>query len=177
VSDVIIRPLTVADMPAVAELQLVAYQPLYHEEQDVLESRLVAGPDLCWGAFEDGKLIAYILSHAWPSASPPAIGTRLAAPPPGLDNWFIHDLAMGPHARGRGVGRALALTAADAARAAGLVRGDLIAVQGAWAFWRKMGYRAETDLTPALAAKVAGYGDDARYMTIDLRVSGPTNVN
>ena len=61
--------------------------------------------------------------------------------------------------------------AAEAAKAAGLVRGDLIAVQGAWAFWQKMGYRPEADLPPALAAKVAGYGDDARYMTIDLEAS------
>lgn len=156
-------------MPAVAELQLVAYQPLYHEDQDVLESRLAVGPGLCWGAFEGGKLIAYILSHPWPPASPPAIGTRLEAPAAGLDNWFIHDLAMGPEARGKGVGRALAEAATQAARAAGLVRGDLIAVQGAWAFWRKMGYRPETELSPELAAKVAGYGEDARYMTIDLR--------
>lgn len=168
-SDILIRPLSAADMPAVAELQLVAYQPLYHEDQDVLESRLAVGPGLCWGAFEGGKLIAYILSHPWPPASPPAIGTRLEAPAAGLDNWFIHDLAMGPEARGKGVGRALAQAATDAARAAGLVRGDLIAVQGAWAFWRKMGYRPEADLPPALAAKVAGYGEDARYMTIDLR--------
>ena len=162
-----LRPLTDADMPAVAALQLVAFAPLFHEPQEILASRLTVAPNLCWGAFDGDDLLAYILSHPWPAASPPPIGVTLSAPPPS-DNWFVHDLAMGPEARGRGVGRALAQAAAEAAKAAGLVRGDLIAVQGAWAFWEKMGYRPEADLPPALAAKVAGYGEDARYMTADL---------
>lgn len=169
----VIRPLTQADMSAVAELQLVAYQPLYHEDQAVLESRRSAAPDLCLGAFDAGKLLAYILSHPWPAGSPPAIGVRLATPEPGLDNWFIHDLAIGPAARGLGLGRTLAASAVQAARQAGLVRGDLIAVQGAWSFWEKMGYRPAADLQPVLAAKVAAYGPDARYMTIDLASPQP----
>lgn len=160
-------------MPAVARLQLEAYLPLYHEDRDVLETRLRVGPGLCWGAFAGEELIAYILSHPWPAADPPAIGVRLDSPPAGVDNWFIHDLAMGPAARGRGVGRALAAAAMEAARATGLARGDLIAVQGAWAFWEKIGYRAPAKSPPALAAKVAEYGDDARYMTIDLRAAHP----
>jgi ribosomal protein S18 acetylase RimI-like enzyme len=163
-----LRPLRAADMPALADLQLVAYQPLYHEEQAVLETRFAAAPGLCFGAYEGEELLAYILSHPWPAASPPAIGVPLQPPAPGLDNWFIHDLAIGPKARGLGLGRALARTAMQAAREAGLVRGDLVAVQGAWSFWEKIGYRVASDLSPNLAAKVAAYGPDAHYMTIDL---------
>lgn len=162
-----LRPLTPDDMAAAAVLQNLAYQPLYHEPREVLESRLTVAPAFCWGAFQGGDLIAYILSHPWPAASPPPIGVALAAPP-ATDNWFVHDLAIGPNARGAGLGRALAAAAAGAAREAGLVRADLVAVQGAWRFWEKLGYKVAEDLSPALRAKVAGYGDDARYMTAEL---------
>ncbi|MDP3749050.1 MAG: GNAT family N-acetyltransferase [Phenylobacterium sp.] len=163
-----LRPLTAADLLAAEAIQEAAYLPLYREPAEILGSRLAVAPTCCWGAFdEDDGLTAYILSHPWPAAAPPAIGTALGAPPPG-DNWFIHDLAIGEAARGLGLGRALVRKAADAALALGLVRGDLIAVQGAGGFWARMGYADPPDLPAALAAKVAGYGPDARYMTARL---------
>lgn len=162
-----LRPLKPVDLAAAVALQNAVYMPLYCEPAEILGSRLEIAPTCCWGAFEDDRLLAYILSHPWPAAVPPAIGTTLGAPPPG-DNWFIHDLAIGEAARGLGLGRALVRRAADAAVALGLVRGDLIAVQGAGGFWARMGYADPPDLPAALAAKVAGYGPDARYMTVRL---------
>ena len=162
-----LRPLTSTDMPAVAALQLIAFDPLFHEPQDILASRLTIAPNLCWGAFDGDELRAYILSHPWPAASPPPIGTTLK-PPPASDNWFVHDLAIGPAARGLGLGRDLVASASGAALAAGLVRGDLVAVQGAWRFWEKLGYAVQDGLEEPLRSKVTGYGEDARYMTADL---------
>ncbi|CAN7537442.1 GNAT family N-acetyltransferase [Phenylobacterium sp. LjRoot164] len=162
-----LRPLKPADMPAVAALQLVAFEPLFHEPQEILASRLTIAPNLCWGAFEGDELRAYILSHPWPAASPPPIGTTLGPPPP-TDNWFVHDLAIGPAARGLGLGRELVASASGAALDAGLVHGDLVAVQGAWRFWEKLGYVVQDGLEEPLRSKVAGYGDDARYMTADI---------
>ena len=163
-----LRPLTAADLPAAEAIQEAVYLPIYRESAEILGSRLAIASTCCWGAFDkDDGLMAYILSHPWPAAAPPAIGTALGAPPPG-DNWFIHDLAIGEAARGLGLGRALVRKAASAALALGLVRGDLIAVQGAGGFWTRMGYADPPDLPAALAAKVAGYGPEARYMTVRL---------
>ncbi|MDZ4318910.1 MAG: GNAT family N-acetyltransferase [Phenylobacterium sp.] len=81
-------------------------------------------------------------------------------------------LAIAPAARGRGLGRALVARAAEAARDLGLTRGDLVAVQGAAPFWAGLGYEALEPLPPTLAAKVAAYGEDARYMTIALAALG-----
>ena len=167
-----LRPLTEGDLPALTAIQSSVFEPLFRETQDVLGSRLTVAPTCCWGAFTDGELVAYILSHPWPAASPPPIGRALPPPPPG-DNWFIHDLAITPQARGLRLGHALVRSAADAALKLGLVRGDLIAVQGAWSFWEKLGYTPAEDLSEELKAKVAGYGPDARYMTAvisDLKV-------
>lgn len=163
----VLRPLSAADLPAVEAIQHTAFAPLYRESADILGSRLTVAPTCCWGAFVDGAMMAYILSHPWPAGSPPAIGTALEPPPPG-DNWFVHDLAQAPEGAGRGLARALVRSAADAAMALGLTRGDLIAVQGAAGFWAKMGYAEPDAVPPALAAKVAGYGPDARYMTARL---------
>jgi GNAT superfamily N-acetyltransferase len=163
-----LRPLTAADLPAAVAIQNAVYLPLYREEADVLGSRIAAAPSCCWGAFWNDALCAYILSHPWPAAAPPAIGQALpAALAPG-DNWFIHDLAIAPDARGLGLGRALVARAADAARALGLVRSDLVAVQGAGSFWAALGYGEPEALPAPLAAKVAVYGGDARYMTARL---------
>ena len=162
-----LRPLTDADMPAVAALQLVAFAPLFHEPQEILASRLTVAPNLCWGAFDGDDLLAYILSHPWPAASPPPIGVTLSPPPPS-DNWFVHDLAIGPAARGLGLGRALVGASSGAARREGLIRADLVAVQGAWRFWEKLGYAQPAAMSPALQTKVAAYGADARYMVASL---------
>ncbi|WP_309644528.1 GNAT family N-acetyltransferase [Phenylobacterium sp.] len=162
-----LRRLTAVDLPAVAAIQNAAYLPIYREPAEILGSRLEIAPTCCWGAYGPDGLAAYILSHPWPAATPPAIGTALNAPPV-VDNWFIHDLAIGEAARGLGLGRALVRRSADAAIALGLDRGDLIAVQGAGPFWSRMGYAAPPALPDALAAKVASYGPDARYMTARL---------
>jgi GNAT superfamily N-acetyltransferase len=159
-----LRPLKIADLAAATTLQQQVYRPLYHEVCEVLASRVAVAPTCCLGAFREGELAAYILSHPWPAGEPPAIGVSLAAPSQG-DNWFVHDLAISPQARGLGLGRALVAAAARAARDLGLTRGDLIAVQDAAPFWEKLGYVAPEALSEGLAAKVAAYGPDARYLT------------
>lgn len=162
-----LRPLTYGDLPAAVEIQNAVYQPLYRETAPILGSRIATAPTCCWGAFLHDRLSAYILSHPWPAGSPPAIGETLTPGPPG-DNWFIHDLAISPQVRSQGLGRELIARAARAAQTLGLTRGDLIAVQGAASFWSRFGFTSPEHLSPDLAAKVAGYGDDARYMTVDL---------
>lgn len=162
-----LRPLLPTDLAAAAAIQNDVYLPLYREDADTLGSRITVAPAFCWGAFEGDALIAYILSHPWPAGSPPAIGQHLPNPPAG-DNWFIHDLAISSPARGLGLGRALAGAAARAALEVGLTRGDLVAVQGASSFWGRLGYEVPGEIAPALIAKVAAYGDDARYMTARL---------
>lgn len=110
-----------------------------------------------------GALIGYLLAHGWPRGSPPAVGTVLN-PLAARDVLFLHDLALAPAARGLGVGERLVAAALDAARRDGLTDADLIAVEGAAGYWRRLGFR-EAPMTDVLATKVAGYGMAARWMT------------
>lgn len=76
---------------------------------------------------------------------------------------FLHDLALAPAARGLRVGERLVAAALEAARRDDLSEAELIAVEGAAGYWRRLGF-VETPMAPTLAAKVAGYGDAARWM-------------
>ncbi len=78
---------------------------------------------------------------------------------------FLHDLALAPAARGLRVGERLVAAALGAAHRDGLTEAELIAVEGAAAYWHRLGF-AETAMAPTLAAKVAGYGDAARWMRL-----------
>ena len=91
-----LRPLRLDDMAAAAALQNAVYAPLYHEPAEILASRVIAAPRLCWGAFAGEALIAYILSHPWPAGTVPALNSLLGAIPQGVTNWYLHDLALLP---------------------------------------------------------------------------------
>jgi GNAT superfamily N-acetyltransferase len=152
--------MTAADLPAALALQAAGYPPPLHDGQAAFASRLVVAPDWCWAAESDGKLDGYLLSHPWPSFSPPAPDTVLERAEGGV--WYIHDLSIAGHARGQGVGRAL-IEACLAAHP-GVGRSELIAVEGAAPFWERLGWARVDALPESLASKVAGYGPAAIYM-------------
>ena len=79
------------------------------------------------------------------------------------ETLFIHDLAIAPVGRGQGIGRKLIACAFDLAKGDGLMSAELVAVEGAANFWRGMGF-AELQPTLEIAAKLAGYGREARWM-------------
>jgi hypothetical protein len=75
-----------------------------------------------------GGLAACLVSHPLLRAAPPALCARLGALPDGADCPHLHDIAIAPRARGKGlVGAALDLFI-PAAWAAGLPAITLVAV-------------------------------------------------
>lgn len=157
------RRLRSDDLSAALAIQQQAYPPFLVEDADAFASRLNAAAPFCLAATQDGVLIAYLLAHGWHRQAPPPIGTILANDVPG-EVLFLHDLAVAPAGRGSGVGRILVQRAFDMAAATGLHSAELIAVEGAATYWRTLGF-AEGATSPVLAAKVAGYGAGARWMT------------
>jgi GNAT superfamily N-acetyltransferase len=157
-----VRALTTADLPPALSIQSATYPAFLLEDADAFASRLALPASYCLAATRDGALVAYLLAHGWPARSPPPVGTVLRAPADS-EVLFIHDLAVSAAGRGSGiggrlVGRALALAARD-----GLAAAELIAVEGAAGYWRKLGF-ADAPASAELAAKVAGYGPTAGWM-------------
>jgi GNAT superfamily N-acetyltransferase len=140
-SEIVLRPLAVADMPAVLAVQAQCYGDMLLESSDALASRLALSPDTCWAAaLPDGALAAYLFTHPGPKTRRPLDGVlaRDWMPDAAL-TWFVHDMAVAPVGRGMGLAQRLYAAARDAALADGLRSSRLIAVQSA-AVWRRLGY-------------------------------------
>lgn len=155
-----IRAFAPSDLPAALELQAVGYPAHLHDGEVAFASRPLVAPAWCWVAETEGRLDGYLLSHPWGSMAPPAPDTVLPATEGPV--WYVHDLSVAPHARGTGVGKALLETCRAAHPDVG--RSELIAVEGAAAYWARLGWAAVEAPPAALAAKVAAYGPEAVYM-------------
>ena len=157
-AEAIIRPLTLADVPAALALQADGYPEALWDGEAAFVSRMVVAPNWCWALERDGRLEGYLLSHPWASFSPPTPDTVLDRAEG--DVWYIHDLSTARDARGRGVGGAL-LAACEAANS-GIRRSELVAVDGAAPYWSRLGWRPA--MTGAVTGQVAKYGPAAIYM-------------
>ncbi|QOK99559.1 GNAT family N-acetyltransferase (plasmid) [Ralstonia pseudosolanacearum] len=164
--DVTIRPVTDADLPGVLAVQQACYGNALLEPAEALASRWARSPALCLVAVQDTQVVGYLLSHAWHAWAPPKLHVPL--PPADATHadrvWFVHDMAIAPAGRGQRLGERLLATAGAAARAQGLCRSRLVAVQGAEAFWRRLGYQPASADAAQQQALRAVYGDDAQLM-------------
>ena len=157
-----ITALTATDLDAALALQSRSYPAFLVEDASAFASRMGLAASFCLAARREGELLGYVLAHGWPRRSPPAVGTVLTGSGPG-EVLFIHDLAVASAGHGSGVGRMLIARAFDLAARAGLRRAELIAVEGAADYWRRLGFVA-VPVSGTLAAKVATYGPQAYWM-------------
>lgn len=171
-----IRPMRLADMAQVLAVQTEAYADVMHESEATLASRLALSPTTCWVAVDhapddetsDGtreRVAGYLFTHPWCIAAPAPLDTVLDALPDAPDCWYVHDMALAPRTRGAGVARQLYAAALAVAQTLGLRSSALVAVQQSQTFWARFGYVATSDVSPSIAAKLAGYGDGAVFMT------------
>lgn len=156
------RPMTATDLDAVAEIAAVGF-PDHFEGRDCFGNRLALNPSGCF-VLADGSGAArgYLVAYPWRAESAPALNTLIEAIPADAAVMYLHDLALHPDARGRGLSRPVVERLASDAAAAGWPALALVAVNEAAPFWEGHGF--EVAGTPGMAAKLASYGSDARYM-------------
>lgn len=161
------RPMTAADLDAVADIALIGF-PDHFEGRDCFQNRLALNPDGCFVlAGGDGEARGYLVAYPWRAEAAPALNTLIEAIPADASVMYLHDLALHPAVRGGGWSREIVERLAGQARAAGWPALALVAVNDAAPFWERRGF-AVVD-SPAMTAKLAGYGSDARYMVRDLK--------
>lgn len=155
------RPMTAADLPAVAAIASEVH-PDFPEDDAVFAERQRLFPAGCRVLAGAGGLAAYVVSHPWEAGSCPPLNTLLGALPQPASTWYIHDIALLPATRGTGAAGEIVDTLKVEALGAGLQELSLVAVNGSAGFWRRMGF-VETG-GAGVASKLASYGSGARYL-------------
>lgn len=150
------------DLPAVLDIAARVH-PAYPEGEAVFTERLALCPAGCLVLDSGTGPEAYVLSHPWRIAAPPALNCALGALPTRPDCWYLHDIALLPHLRGQGAARAALAILAERAAQAGLSRIALIATGSAGTYWLRAGFTPIDQ--PEAAAILASYDPQARLMT------------
>lgn len=156
------RPMRVDDLDAVTAIAAIGF-PDHFEGRDCFENRLALYPAGCFVlADPDDAPRGYLVAYPWRADSAPALNTLIEAIPADAMVMYLHDLALHPAARGRGASHAIVERLATDASAASWPELALVAVNAASPFWKRHGFSVVE--TPAMTAKLASYGPDARYM-------------
>jgi GNAT superfamily N-acetyltransferase len=156
------RPMTEADLDAVAAIALISF-PDHFEGRPMFANRLALAAQGCFVlAPEGGEPLAYAVSYPWRIDSAPPLNTLIEAIPEEAEVIYLHDLALHPSVRGRGATGEIVERLADQARSRGWPAIALVAVNDATGFWARHGFAVRE--SEAISRKLAGYGSDARYM-------------
>lgn len=151
------RAMASGDLDAVVAVAAIAF-PDHPEGRACFEERLALAPGSCFVLEGALGVAGYLIAYPWPQGAIPPLDTLLGALPDKRDSWYLHDLALLPEARGGGNARAgldLLFAKIDAPIA-------LVSVNDSAGFWQARGFVPQD--SPALRAKLASYGPDARYM-------------
>jgi GNAT superfamily N-acetyltransferase len=155
------------DIGAVVEVARLSF-PDHFEDRACFQNRLALYPRGCF-VLADGDAPAkgYLIAYPWRADSAPPLNTVIEGLPAEPALIYLHDLALHPQARGGGVTGAIVERLAEQAAEDGWPAIALVAVNDAVGFWSRHGF-AERE-SPGMAAKLASYGSDARYMVRDLK--------
>lgn len=156
------RPMRDADIGAAHALSEIVH-PGHPETRAVFAERLALCPEGCFVLDGEDGLAGYALSHPYVRDAAPALDTLLGALPAHCDVYYIHDIAILPHARGRGAGAAIVSLLKQHARDAGFDTICLVAVNSSAPFWQRHGFAVRK--VAGMREKLGSYGEGAMYMS------------
>ncbi len=136
--------------------------PGFFEAEAVLAEKFELYRNGCYLLEVGEKPVGYVLSHPWKLGDLPALDTLLGALPEHADTFYIHDLALLPLTRGLGAAGQIVAALNKHAEAMNYPTMSLVAVNNSRPFWARQGFFVQD--RPELAAKLASYETDARYM-------------
>ena len=134
------------------------------ESDEVFAERVELFPEGCLGLLEGkgkNELCGYAISHPTKHRQPPAMNSLLGNIASGADQYYIHDLAILPRLRGRGLAQECINKLFAIAKRYPTT--CLISVYGTEPFWSHFGFVA-VQIDDVLEKKLQDYGDDAVYL-------------
>ncbi len=155
--------MTQADVPAVMRLQARCYHPSMLEDEAVFRTRLDTVPDLSWVVDANKGISAYLVAYRSRLGKPGALGASFNNAED-ADTLYLHDLAVDPTCKGKGLGPSLVRMALDRAVEERFAYSSLVSVQASSDFWMRQGYAVWTKLDEQQAAVLHTYPGPACYM-------------
>lgn len=132
------------------------------ESDYVFRERVKLFPEGCLVLVEGDEVCGYAISHPIHHRQPPALDSLLGEVAPNADQYYIHDLAILPRFRGRGlaaecIGKLLAVAKRYPTTC-------LVSVYGTAPCWGRFGFEPE-HVDTVLSEKLRDYGADATYLS------------
>lgn len=158
-----VRPLQLADLPALMEIQRLCYGDAYVEGHDLFARRLASPANCSMVAVHGDDVVAYLAAY-WSVAGKvtPLHGDFEAYAQP--DTLYLHDMAVHPTQAGQGLARRLLAPLWEQALRRGMRYSALVSVQGSQDYWCRHGYSVHSLQDPLQQQRLGSYGRDAVYM-------------
>lgn len=148
----------------ILKIQEEAYTEIPPEDVSILKSKWLSSPKTCSVYLShDNTVLAYLLAHPWANEAPPKLHEKCLIT--ACLNLYLHDLALADEARGKGIAKKLVENLIDNAKAQGVAKILLVAVQSSSGFWAKFGF-----LNIPNAVICPSYGDSAKLMALELKI-------
>lgn len=161
VSDLRWRPATEADVSEIDRIAKIIHPDL-PEHIDTFAEKIALSPATCFVVDDGGSIRGYAIAFPWLSNDIPKLNSLLGSLPANANVLFIHDVALLPSARGRGLLGELSELFKVEGRKLGFKAMTLAAVYGSEEAWFRYGfYRAP--MNDKLTEQIEGYGT-AVYM-------------
>lgn len=158
------RTLSPTNLPNLSHIAATIHPGLAERDTVFLE-RITLFPAGCLGLFEEesNKLCGYLISHPIRHQEPPELDSLLGEIAVDADQYYIHDLAILPGARGSGLAQeGVERVLGTAAQAYETI--CLVSVYGTMSFWGKFEFEKPDVVSAKLSEKLLGYGDGAVYL-------------
>ncbi len=139
---VLLRPMALADLSAVLDIQRACYSGDFLEDATILPQRLHSPGNLSCVATRGGVVCAYLAAYrSRPGKLTPLNGGFDTVAQP--DTLYLHDLAVAPQAAGQGLAQQLVSYLWARAAEEQLCYSALVSVHGSQVFWERLGYRVQ----------------------------------
>jgi GNAT superfamily N-acetyltransferase len=126
-------------MPLVEAVAEQSHPPQLYESNECFLHKMALFPAGALGFFDGGTLAGYAFSHPWATHFPAPIN-EIIEMPPFPDCLYVHDIAVAPEFRRRGVATALLEATISVAIKNGFLVLSGVAVNGSEDHWRRRGF-------------------------------------
>ncbi len=130
--------MTLEDIPHVYNISLLLHS--LYEDPEIFQERMT----LSQGSYvllAQDIIVGYLISHPYRKKTYPPLNTLIHAIPEDPDTWYIHDLAILPEFRGKGMVRPILDEVKVLAFSHNIYELSLVSIYGKEVFWTKMGFR------------------------------------